>query len=101
MASAESTAPRHGMLVFTKDGVELGRVKIVDNRNFKIDVPLAYDYWVDRRYIERIGDNFVMLSLTHQQVTDHRSASSNVDEPLISPDNTPLADTRDTSPPRD
>jgi hypothetical protein len=89
------------MLVFSKDGVELGRVKAVDERNFKIDAQFVYDYWVDRRYIEKLGDDFVMLALTDEQVRERRHATSDASEPLLSPDDTRLFDTLDTTRPDD
>ena len=36
-----------GMLVFTSDGDELGRVKEIEGVCFKLDAPAAVDFWLD------------------------------------------------------
>lgn len=37
---------RTGMLVFSADGDELGRIKELQDGCFKVDAPFAIDFWV-------------------------------------------------------
>jgi len=51
------------MLVFTSDGDELGRVKELSNVCFKVDAPMAVDFWIDRGSIASTEFGVVRLKL--------------------------------------
>jgi hypothetical protein len=44
--AAATTWLKPGMRVITADGEELGHVKEVGATSFKVDAPLALDYWL-------------------------------------------------------
>ena len=43
---------RPGMLVFTSDGDELGRIKELQGGRFKLDVPSSIDFWLSADDVE-------------------------------------------------
>lgn len=51
-----------GCPVFSSDGEHLGRVKEVSGQQFKVDVPMGPDYWLDRDGIASVrpGDRLVL-----------------------------------------
>ena len=52
-----------GMLVFTSDGDELGRIKDIDGNCFQLDLPLRRDFWLERELVESTEFGVARLSL--------------------------------------
>ena len=55
---------RPGQRVFSFDGVELGRIKLVEEQRFLLDRSLARDRWVPYRYLDHVDADTVRLSPT-------------------------------------
>jgi hypothetical protein len=60
--------PRVGARVISRDDIELGTVKEVDADCFKIDAPMAADFWLGASMIERIEDGTVRLGVNNLTV---------------------------------
>ena len=58
--------------VFTLDGEQFGYVKELHGGYFKIDVPLALDYWLSTSYIAESTLDRVSLSLRKDELEGHR-----------------------------
>ena len=58
--------------VFTSDGEQFGYVKEIQGGYFKLDVPMALDYWLSRAYIADSTLDRVTLSLNKNEVEEHR-----------------------------
>ena len=58
--------------VFTLDGEQFGFVKELQGGYFKIDVPMARDYWLSTAYIANSTLDRVNLSLRKAEVDEHR-----------------------------
>ena len=54
---------RIGMLVFTSDGDELGRVKAIDGICFQLDIPLHRDFWLEQDAVESTELGVVRLNI--------------------------------------
>ena len=71
-----STMPMLGEPVLDNTGEQLGTVKDVRGRFFKVDVAMAPDYWLDQEAIADYASGRVVLAMSKDQVGDHT-----VDEP--------------------
>ena len=58
--------------VYAADGEQFGYVKEVSGGYFKIDVPMAKDYWLSTTYIADCTMDRVTLSLPKDEVDGHR-----------------------------
>jgi hypothetical protein len=58
--------------VVTADGEQFGYVKQVQGGYFKIDVPMAKDYWLSTAYIADSTLDRVVLSLNRSELDEHR-----------------------------
>jgi len=56
--------PSIGKQVMTADGKELGKVKEISGGCFKIDAPLAPDYWLSTDTVSDATTSVLRLSLT-------------------------------------
>ena len=62
--------PSIGTPVMTADGQELGKVKEVTGGCFKIDAPMAPDYWLGSDLArERVG-GVIKLSISKEMLSD-------------------------------
>lgn len=74
-AAGDSTgmAPSLGARVLTADGEELGTVKEVSGRCFKVDAPLAPDYWLGEDTVAGTDGDVIGLAFTKDRLGDLRS----------------------------
>jgi hypothetical protein len=73
--------PKVGAKVISRDDIELGTVKEVDADCFKIDAPMAADFWLGASMIERLEDGVVRLgvnNLTLDEVKDNEPQHSGI-----------------------
>jgi hypothetical protein len=71
-----------GMLVFTSDGDEMGRVKRIDGSCFQIDVILHRDLWLDRGAVESTELGVVQLNIpkdAFNQQTSYDTGHTGID----------------------
>jgi hypothetical protein len=52
-----------GMLVFTSDGDELGRIKAIDRTCFQIDIPVRMDFWLEKGTVDSTDFGVARLNL--------------------------------------
>lgn len=72
MSTPKIDEPMVDTPVYAADGEQFGYVKEVRGGYFKIDVPMAKDYWLSTAYIADCTMDKVMLSLPKAEVDDHR-----------------------------
>lgn len=65
--------------VFTADGDQFGYVKEVHGGYFKIDVPMAVDYWLSATYIAESTLDRVTLSLNKDELSEHRLSAPGIE----------------------
>jgi hypothetical protein len=63
---------RAGQRVITADGEELGSVKEVAAASFKVDAPMALDYWlpIDAVVVQQPGEDLV-TAFARDRLADH------------------------------
>ena len=61
-----------GSAVFTSDGHQLGHVKKVEQSAFLIDVPKAFDYWLERTLIKEASADRVDLTVPEGELGGHK-----------------------------
>jgi hypothetical protein len=64
--------PRIGDAVYSADGDQFAYVKEVRGDYFKLDVPMAQDYWLACTHISGIADGQVRLRFVKSELDDHR-----------------------------
>lgn len=64
--------PRVGAAIYTSDGEQFAYVKSVRGGYFELDAPLARDFWLSCRYVASADDREVRLSITRDEVDEHR-----------------------------
>ncbi|MHB8576961.1 MAG: PRC-barrel domain-containing protein [Dehalococcoidia bacterium] len=64
-----------GCPVYTADGDEIGHVKEVRGRVFKVDAPLRPDYWLSRESIGATRSNGVTLIVDKDHLGDAKVAA--------------------------
>jgi hypothetical protein len=67
--------------VFTREGEQFGYVKEVSGSYFKIDVPMARDFWLKRDFIGEVTTERVLLTLHKSELEDHRLAEPGLEDP--------------------
>lgn len=65
--------------VWTRDGEQFGYVKEIQGGYFKIDVPMAKDYWLSCAYVEASSADRVTLSLRKDELDEHRLSAPGVE----------------------
>jgi hypothetical protein len=60
------------MKVLSRDDIELGSVKEVTGECFKIDAPMALDYWLAGSTVTRMDDGIVHLGVSKLDVDDFK-----------------------------
>ncbi len=73
MTETQMPELRTGMLVYTSDGDELGRVKELDSTCLKIDVANAVDFWLDRGSVVSTEFGVARLGLPKDAFNQHDS----------------------------
>ena len=64
--------PSIGDSVWAADGDQFAYVKEVRGDYFKLDVPMAQDYWLSCTHISGIADGKVRLRFVRSELDDHR-----------------------------
>ena len=64
-ATPMGSMPQVGAKVISRDDIELGTVKEIDADCFKIDAPMAADFWLGASMIERIEGGVVRLGVNN------------------------------------
>lgn len=76
-----------GMLIYTSDGNELGRVKKVDGGCFQLDIILHRDLWLDRGAVRSTDLGVVELNIPkeafNQQAGDSGHTGIDAEHPAI------------------
>ncbi|MGE3074735.1 MAG: hypothetical protein AB7N24_01290 [Dehalococcoidia bacterium] len=73
--------PDIGAPVFTSEGEPFGTVKEIHGSYFKIDVPMAMDFWLKRDFIAEAKPDRVSLTLHRDEIHDHRLAGPGLEHP--------------------
>jgi len=60
-----------GMLVFTSDGDELGRVRAIDGDCFQIDIPVRMDFWLEKNAVASTEFGVARLNLPKDAFNQH------------------------------
>ena len=66
--------------VWTRDGEQFGYVREIHGGYFKIDVPMAKDYWLSNSYIESSTLDKVTLNLNKDEIDEHRLSAPGVED---------------------
>lgn len=61
-----------GAEVYTADGERLGKVKEVEGNAFKVDAPMAPDYWLSMESVRGAEGDAVRTSFTKDQLNEYR-----------------------------
>jgi hypothetical protein len=64
-----------GCPVFTQDGEEIGKVKEVQGRYFRVDVPMHPDYWLSHDAIATATPEAITLFVDRDSLADAKSGS--------------------------
>ena len=64
-AQPMDSMPQVGAKVISRDHIELGTVKEIDADCFKIDAPMAADFWLGASMIDRIEAGVVRLGVNN------------------------------------
>lgn len=65
-----SNRPTTDMLVMTSDGVDLGKVKEVSGECFKVDAPMAPDYWLANDTISDASAGALRLNFKREDLDE-------------------------------
>src|SRR5437667_12191945 len=60
-----------GRRILTQDGEDIGQVKEIEGRFFKIDAPMRTDYWLNESCIESTTGDAVHLNIPGHLVGDY------------------------------
>ena len=61
-----------GTPIFTADGEELGKIKEIRGDYFKVDAPMAPDYWLACNCIDSAGTGRIQLAVSKDEVDANR-----------------------------
>ncbi|MGE0601086.1 MAG: DUF2171 domain-containing protein [Dehalococcoidia bacterium] len=67
--------------VYASDGGQVGHVREVHGDYFKIDVPMAMDFWLKRDFIADATPERVTLTLHRDEIHEHRLAEPGLEHP--------------------
>ncbi len=65
--------------VYSSDGQQVGYIREIHGGYFKLDVPMARDYWLSNTYISESTLDRVTLSLRKSEMDEHRLTAPGVD----------------------
>lgn len=71
-ASQPDSLPALGALVVTTDNKELGTVKEHNGVCFKVDAPMARDYWLNIEVVRSMSERQVMVEFTKDALDDFK-----------------------------
>ncbi|HMO54177.1 MAG TPA: hypothetical protein PJ994_06710 [Tepidiformaceae bacterium] len=71
--------PKAGDSVWTADGHQFAYVKELHGDYFKLDVPMAQDYWFACAHIADVAEGRVTLRFDKGEVDDHKLSEPGVD----------------------
>ncbi len=83
----ESAGLRTGSHVMTCDGQDLGTLKEIDGSYFKVDAPMARDYWLAEAEVAEVHEDEVVLDFARAELDEHKRS-----EPGIEQDEDPFLD---------
>ena len=72
-ASPMDSMPQVGAKVVSRDDIELGTVKEIDADCFKVDAPMAADFWLGASMIEQLEDGIVRLGVNNLTLDEVKS----------------------------
>lgn len=61
-----------GAKVFTRDGAEIGTVKEVAGRFFKVEVSMRPDYWLQSQFVEATWEDGVRMEFDESLLDDYK-----------------------------
>lgn len=61
-----------GVRVYSKDGAYLGDVSEQRGRLFKLDAPLAVDFWLPVGDVEKVEHGSALMRFRKDELRDHR-----------------------------
>lgn len=64
--------PKVGDRVYTHDGKLLGTMSEFREGTFKLDAPLAVDFWLRANDVQKVEHGSVLMTFTEAQLADHR-----------------------------
>jgi hypothetical protein len=73
--------PKAGDSVWTADGDQFAYVKELHGDYFKLDVPMAMDYWLSCAHIADIVDDRVTLRFNKDELEEHKLSEPGVEMP--------------------
>jgi len=68
-----------GARVRSSDGHDLGEVKDIVGPYFKVDAPMAPDYWLPRSVVRSAGQSELVLDITQEELGGYEVAPDDVD----------------------
>jgi hypothetical protein len=68
-----------GARVRTADGEELGEVKELVGRYFKVAAPMAPDYWLPQECLKAASDSELLLTITRDEVSGYEVPSGEIE----------------------
>src|SRR5205814_2269957 len=71
-SSAPANSPDIGAPIYASDGQQFGSIKEVRGGYFKVDAPMSKDFWLSAAYIGVSDSQSVRLTITREQVDEHR-----------------------------
>jgi len=75
-----------GGFVFDSTGEEFANVKELSGGYFRLDVPMAPDYWLSRSYVASANEKDVHLSITKDEAGKHKLAAPGLEHPAVGED---------------
>lgn len=64
-----------GLRVYSKDGKYLGDISEFRGADFKLDAPMAVDFWLPVGDVEKVEHGSVLLSFAEAELREHRIES--------------------------
>lgn len=64
--------PGHGDRVYTHDGKLLGTVSDFRDGAFKLDAPLAVDFWLRAADVQKVEHGSVLMRFSESDLANHR-----------------------------
>lgn len=61
-----------GLRVYSKDGKYLGDISELRGGLFKLDAPMAVDYWLSDAEVEKVEHGSVLLGFHETEMREHR-----------------------------
>ena len=69
-----------GLPIYTEDGSEIGKVKEIRGRYFKVDAPMASDYWLREDCVGSARGGEIRLAVPHDRLDDYKVNESETHE---------------------